>query len=45
MVSNILNQLVNKGILESAYDEKSNDFIFWLKESIGDEEKNKPETD
>lgn len=32
MVSNILNSLVNRGVLESAYDTESNDFIFWIKE-------------
>lgn len=31
MVSNILNGLVNKGLVETAYDDKSNDFIFWIK--------------
>lgn len=38
MVSNILNSLVNKGVLDSAYDDEQNDFIFWVKE-----EKQKPE--
>jgi polyribonucleotide nucleotidyltransferase len=37
MVSNILNSLVNKGVLDSAYDDEQNDFIFWVKE-----EKQKP---
>jgi hypothetical protein len=32
MVSNILNELVNKGLVESSYDEDKNDFIFWIKE-------------
>lgn len=32
MVSNILNKLSRDGLLESAFDEKSNDFIFWVKE-------------
>jgi DNA-binding HxlR family transcriptional regulator len=43
MVSNILNNLVQKGLIESAFDDKVNDFIFWVKE----DEKNleKPETD
>jgi len=43
MISNILNNLVNKGLLETGFDAKSNDFIFWIK----DENKNfeKPETD
>lgn len=33
MVSNILNGLVNKGLIESAYDTESNDFIFWIKDN------------
>lgn len=37
MVSNILNGLVNKGIVETAYDNETNDFVFWIK----DEYKNK----
>lgn len=43
MVSNILNSLVNRGVLESAYDNESNDFIFWIKDN---EEQNdqKPES-
>jgi len=37
MVSNILNGLVNKGLVESAFDDKSNDFVFWIKDkNIGD---------
>ena len=34
MVSNILNALVNKNLLEVEYDSKINDFIFWPKEDI-----------
>jgi hypothetical protein len=44
MTSNILNGLVNKGLVESAFDSETNDFIFWIK----DDNKNnteKPETD
>lgn len=41
MVSNMLNGLVNKGLLETAFDTESNDFIFWIK----DELKENPETD
>jgi hypothetical protein len=37
MVSNMLSGLVKKGILESGFDEESNDFIFWIK----DEDDNK----
>ena len=33
MVSNILNSLVNKGLIETAYDDKCNDFIFWIKDN------------
>jgi hypothetical protein len=44
MTSNILNGLVNKGLVETAYDDESNDFVFWVKEDE-DENKNKnPET-
>jgi Mg/Co/Ni transporter MgtE len=32
MTSNILNSLVNKGIVETAYDSDLDDFIFWVKE-------------
>jgi hypothetical protein len=41
MISNILNNLVNKGLLETAFDEQANDFVFWAK----NENKEKPETD
>lgn len=33
MTSNLLNSLVNKGWLETAYDDKANDFIFWIKDN------------
>lgn len=33
LVSNMLHSLTNKGILESAYDDKANDFIFWVKDN------------
>lgn len=42
MVSNILNGLVNKGIVESAYDDKANDFVFWIKD---ENKKEKRKTD
>ncbi len=32
MTSNILNGLVNKGVVESAYDSELDDFVFWVKE-------------
>jgi hypothetical protein len=44
MVSNIMAGLVSKGLVESAFDETVNDFVFWVK----DEHKTdfeKPETD
>jgi len=31
MISNMLNNLVSKGIIDSAYDDQKNDFVFWLK--------------
>lgn len=37
MISNILNTLVNKGVLDSAFDADQNDFIFW----VVDENENK----
>lgn len=39
MVSNILNKLVNDGLLESAFDEKHNDFVFWVKEENNENKK------
>tara|TARA_R100001163_G_C5041104_1_gene179229 strand:+ start:841 stop:1245 length:405 start_codon:yes stop_codon:yes gene_type:complete len=32
MVSNIVKDLVNKGMVESAFDNEKNDFVFWVKE-------------
>jgi hypothetical protein len=43
MISNILNKLVNNGLLESAFDEENNDFIFWVKDD--ENKKETPETD
>jgi hypothetical protein len=45
MISNILNSLVNKGVLDSAYDSDQNDFIFWVKEEDDTKSNQKPETD
>lgn len=45
MVSNILNVLVGKGIIESAYDSEKNDFIFWVKDENNTKQKETPETD
>jgi DNA-binding MarR family transcriptional regulator len=33
MVSNIINSLVQKGLVESAFDDTKNDFVFWVKEN------------
>lgn len=42
MVSNIISGLVQKGLIETAFDNDSNDFVFW----VSDENENeKPETD
>ena len=30
LVSNLLQQLVSKGLIESSYSVEDNDFIFWL---------------
>ena len=34
MVSNTIQSLVNKGLVETAYDSEKNDFIFWVKKGI-----------
>lgn len=44
MIGNILNKLVNKGLIESGFDNESNDFVFWIKEE-NEKDNNKPETD
>ena len=31
MISNIIKDLVGKGLLETAFDEEKNDFVFWAK--------------
>ena len=31
LVSNLIRSLVNKGVLDSAFDDERNDFIFWVK--------------
>ena len=45
MISNMLNNLVNQGVLESGYDVETNDFIFWIKDGDDKNEIQKPETD
>lgn len=42
MVSNIMSGLVQKGLIETAFDSEQNDFVFWIKDQ---EETEKPETD
>jgi len=32
MTSNILNSLVNRGLVETAYDAEQDDFVFWIKD-------------
>lgn len=36
MISNMLQKLTSDGVLETAYDEKLNDFIFWVKDNETD---------
>lgn len=48
LVSNILNNLANMGLVESAYDNDSNDFVFWIKDEYKEDIKKiieNPETD
>jgi hypothetical protein len=35
---------VQKGLVESAFDDKANDFVFWIKDKDENQEE-KPETD
>lgn len=41
MISNILTNLVNKGLVETSYDSELNDFVFWVKNSDDDTKKEK----
>lgn len=41
MVSNMLNKMASDGIIESGFDEESNDFVFWIKKN---DETNNTET-
>ena len=45
MVSNIISGLVQKGLVETAFDNEVNDFVFWVKNDENENEKEKPETD
>ena len=40
MTANILNNLVSKGYVDTAFDEEENDFVFWVKEDSQKDEKN-----
>jgi hypothetical protein len=44
IVSNIIRNLVQKGLVETAFDDEANDFVFWVKEDDKNNEE-KPETD
>ena len=47
LTSNIMSSLVQKGLVETAFDDKENDFVFWINDNE-DKDKNKnekPETD
>lgn len=41
LISNMLNNLVNKGLLETGFDHESNDFIFWIKDNDNNNQENK----
>jgi|TARA_B100001094_G_C17418006_1_gene433302 hypothetical protein len=45
LVSNIVRGLVNKGVVESAFDDEKNDFIFWVKDKYNEYDDQQPETD
>ena len=40
LVSNMLSKMVKQDLLDSAFDEESNEFIFWLKEENNEKDKN-----
>lgn len=43
MISNMLNNLVNKGVLESGFDSDSNEFVFWIKDHENKKATDEPE--
>ena len=45
LVSNIIASLVSKGMLESAYDEEMNDFVFWVSDKYRKDEDDNSQTD
>lgn len=42
MVSNIVRNLVNRGLVDAAFDSEKNDFVFWVK---GSDDKTKKDKD
>jgi hypothetical protein len=40
LVSNMLSKMVKQELLDTAFDEESNDFVFWLKEDNNEKDKN-----
>jgi len=44
MTSNILNTLASKGLVDSAFDEETNDFVFWAKDLDDENEDNNNKT-
>lgn len=45
LVSNILSNLIKKDLIESAYDDKIDDFVFWVKENENTKNYKKPKAD
>lgn len=45
MISNIITNLVKKGLVETAFDNEANDFVFWVRENYENKDAEKPETD
>ena len=41
LVSNLIHNLVKKGLLETAYDDEKNDFVFWATKKDDNSQKNK----
>jgi tRNA C32,U32 (ribose-2'-O)-methylase TrmJ len=45
LVSNMLSKMVKQDLLDTAFDEESNDFVFWLKEEENNEKDKNTKTD
>jgi len=45
LTSNIMSSLVKKGLVETAFDEEKNDFVFWVADNEDKNKIEKPETD